>query len=244
MHGGRLKTYRLSINILTVYRSIFIVNQYFGLNEGVRMQAMGKSSISSVVKKLLDVAWYLAGAGLCLATLMIVYTAVWGGFPGTIRVPITFELEAEAYQVASPALGVTGAVVDDIRAYLSFPLERGVFLFANLLILVGLLALAMLVLWQLRQVFRTLEDGAPFDAENARRIRWVGFAMILGEIFRASALGFWTYYAAARFESEQMYFGASLDFNLIAIIHGLVILVIAEVFRSGTRLEEDQSLTV
>ena len=65
-----------------------------------------------------------------------------------------------------------------------------------------------------------------------------------GEVFRATAIGFWTYYVALRFESEQMYFGASLDFNLIAIIHGLVILVIAEVFRSGTRIEEDQSLTV
>ena len=208
------------------------------------MKAMGKSSISSVVKGLLDVAWYLGGVGLGLATLMILYTTIWGGLPGNVRIPITFELEDDAYQIASPALGVTGAVVNDIRAYVSFPLERGGFLFANLLILIGLLTLAMMVLWQLRQVFRTLEDGAPFVAGNARRIRWVGFAMIFGEVFRATAIGFWTYYVALRFESEQMYFGASLDFNLIAIIHGLVILVVAEVFRSGTRLEEDQSLTV
>ncbi len=102
------------------------------------MKAMGKSSISSVVKILLDVAWYLVAAGLGLAGLMILYTSIWGGLPGNIRIPITFELESEAYEVGSPALGVQGAVIDDIRAFLSFPLESGGFLFTNLMILAGL----------------------------------------------------------------------------------------------------------
>ena len=48
------------------------------------MKAMGKSSISSVVKRLLDVAWYLGGVGLGLATLMILYTTFWGGLPGNV----------------------------------------------------------------------------------------------------------------------------------------------------------------
>ena len=91
------------------------------------MKAMGKSSISSVVKILLDISWYMAALGLGLACLMILYTSVWGGLPGNIRIPITFELDSEAYEVGSPSLGVRGAVIDDIRAYLSFPLESGGF---------------------------------------------------------------------------------------------------------------------
>jgi hypothetical protein len=34
------------------------------------------------------------------------------------------------------------------------------------------------------------------------------------------------------------------DLNIVAIVAGLIILVIAEVFREGTRLDEEQSLTV
>ncbi len=34
------------------------------------------------------------------------------------------------------------------------------------------------------------------------------------------------------------------DVNLFAIVNGLIILVLAEVVREGTRLDEDQSLTV
>jgi hypothetical protein len=33
-------------------------------------------------------------------------------------------------------------------------------------------------------------------------------------------------------------------FNVAAILYGLVILVLAELFREGTRLREEQSLTI
>lgn len=48
---------------------------------------------------------------------------------------------------------------------------------------------------------------------------------------------------AARIENAR----GSLTFqhlDFFTIIHGLIILVIAEVFRAGTRLDEDQSLTI
>ena len=46
------------------------------------------------------------------------------------------------------------------------------------------------------------------------------------------------------FPAEGLRFDARPDFNILAILYGLIILVIAEVFRAGTRLDEDQSLTV
>jgi hypothetical protein len=52
------------------------------------------------------------------------------------------------------------------------------------------------------------------------------------------------YYAMTYFSAEGLRFDARPDLNLFAIIHGVIVLVIAEVFRTGTRLDEDQSLTV
>ena len=55
---------------------------------------------------------------------------------------------------------------------------------------------------------------------------------------------FENYYAMTHFSAEGLRFDARPDLNGFAIINGLIILVIAEVFRAGTRLDEEQSLTV
>jgi hypothetical protein len=46
------------------------------------------------------------------------------------------------------------------------------------------------------------------------------------------------------FSAAGLHFDARPDVNLFAIVHGLIILAIAEVFRTGTRLQEEQSLTI
>jgi hypothetical protein len=46
------------------------------------------------------------------------------------------------------------------------------------------------------------------------------------------------------FSAQGLRFVAAPDLDLVAIVLGLIILVIAEVFRTGTRLREDQSLTI
>ena len=44
--------------------------------------------------------------------------------------------------------------------------------------------------------------------------------------------------------AEGLRFETHADLNVFAIVLGLIILVIAEVFTAGTRLDEDQSLTI
>ena len=68
--------------------------------------------------------------------------------------------------------------------------------------------------------------------------------MILGEVARALATYFDSYYAMTHFTASGIQFAAGFDLRIVALIHGLAILVIAEVFRMGSRLEEEQSLTI
>jgi hypothetical protein len=107
-----------------------------------------------------------------------------------------------------------------------------------------LLALARWVLGLLRAVVRTLRDGQPFVRANATRIRWIGVAVIVGEFVRCGIVFFENYYPMAHFSADGLRFEAWPDLNILAIIHGVIIVVIAEVFRAGTRLDEEQSLTV
>jgi hypothetical protein len=46
------------------------------------------------------------------------------------------------------------------------------------------------------------------------------------------------------FSASGLRFNADLDLSLLALVNGMIVLVIAEVFRIGTRLDEEQSLTI
>ena len=115
---------------------------------------------------------------------------------------------------------------------------------APALFVILMLAGALWVLHQLRAVFSTLRDGQPFVPANATRIRWIGWTVILGELTRAAVTYLTNTFAASHFSADGLRFTARADVNLFAIVNGLIILVLAEVFREGTRLDEDQSLTV
>jgi hypothetical protein len=125
-----------------------------------------------------------------------------------------------------------------------FPLPKGNFIGGATGGLSILLAVVLWTLSQLRAVFRTLRDGQPFVAANATRIRRIAWAVMVGELARTAAVYFSNSYAMTYFSGAGLHFDARLDLDVLAIVYGLIILVIAEVFRAGTRLDEDQSLTV
>jgi len=115
---------------------------------------------------------------------------------------------------------------------------------ANIAILILFLAVILWVLGLLRAVFRTIRDGQPFVPANAARLRWIAIAVIVGELARAVVVHAESHYALTHFVATGFHFTAPLRINIFALINGLIILVIAEVFRAGTRLDEEQSLTV
>jgi DUF2975 family protein len=125
-----------------------------------------------------------------------------------------------------------------------FPVRKDRFFFSTLVGLMIALVLALWVLTQLRHIFLTLRDGRPFVAANATRIRWVGLAILFGEIARAASSLLWSFYFSDHFTGPGVRFVPRLDLSGTAIIGGLILLVLAEVFRIGARLEDDQSLTV
>ena len=79
---------------------------------------------------------------------------------------------------------------------------------------------------------------------NATRIRRVGGGLLALEVVRAVMAYASSYGVMTRFAAEGLRFHSRVDFDLIAIIAALILFVIAEVFREGTRLDEEQSLTV
>jgi hypothetical protein len=102
---------------------------------------------------------------------------------------------------------------------------------------VELYAIGVIVIVQrLRRIFSTMTAGDPFHPDNVRRLRIIGLVLALLEVDR------YIFGAVGRFVLHLPH--QSVGLNLTAWFAVLVIVVLAEVFREGTRLRRDAELTI
>lgn len=207
------------------------------------MRALGERSIASFIRSVLDAAWWLVVVSLALLTGLLVFSFFVNLESNNLTMDLPVALEPNVPVHGSDSIP-TDARIEKLRGNLRFPVQNGAFFSASVLLIVLFLGFLLWGLTQLRHIFRSLSRGLLFIPENARRIRWVGFTVIFGELARAALVYFWSYYSSLHFTANGLRFVARTDCNAITIVGGLAILVIAEVFREGTRLHEDQSLTI
>lgn len=100
------------------------------------------------------------------------------------------------------------------------------------------LALALVIVAKLRHMMRTVTTGQPFDLANTIRLRRISAAMaglaLLATFMRPLIPGL----------ARPLVNMATPDLNLGLWLAALVVLVLAEIFREGTRLREDADMTV
>jgi len=206
---------------------------------------MAKASLAGFVTMVLNVAWYFVAIALALTTCVVAVSPwIHLGDSGRIDIPVSFDVDWRAVHVSAPALGVDAAEIQHVRGSMSFPPPSRASVTGPMALVAVMLAFILWVLSQLIAVFRSLRDRQPFVPDNAIRIRRIGYAVIAGELTRAILVFSANTYAMTHFSADGLRFDARPDLNLFAILHGLIILAIAEVFRVGTRLNEDQSLTI
>lgn len=93
---------------------------------------------------------------------------------------------------------------------------------------------------QLKRILSTLAEGEPFVGENAPRLKRIAIAVALIEIARiAIASG-----AAALISEETDYSPPRIGMNLAAWIGVAVLFVLSSVFSEGTRLREEEKMTI
>jgi hypothetical protein len=184
------------------------------------LRALGPGSVSSVLKIGLDVFHVLLWLLLILALLGVLGLLV-------------------AQPFLSANLSVQGTSDDDperMRALLRSPMIPAV-VAAGALYLGGL----VFIVGRLKRVFKTLIQGDPFQPENVRRLRSIGFVLggleLLSYVVRG-VLSWWSLRQDLDFRQ------VGEDFNLTIWFAVLVVLVLAEVFREGARLRREAELTI
>lgn len=108
----------------------------------------------------------------------------------------------------------------------------------------ALITALILVLHRLRAIVATLADGDPFIPQNADHVRVIWIIVAGVELGRILLAGVWGLAVAAFNGPSADILHHALRINLKAWFAVLVLMVVAEVFRHGAKLREEQKLTI
>ncbi|HWA62920.1 MAG TPA: DUF2975 domain-containing protein [Caulobacteraceae bacterium] len=129
------------------------------------MRALGPGSVSSFLKVILDVFYYvLLAVGVALGVAAI----------GVILISVRPDL--------------LGSHIDIDKIHISGPMAAPA-AFATVAALGLYVAGALVIVGRLRRIFRTLIAGDPFHPDNVRRLRVIGLTLAVLEIGRYGANG-------------------------------------------------------
>lgn len=92
---------------------------------------------------------------------------------------------------------------------------------------------------QLRRILRTLAKGDPFVPENAPRLLNIAFAIAIMEVARYVVI-----ILLMAFVSFGEGEGPRFSVSLVAWVSAAAMLVFSQVFREGSRLREEEKMTV
>lgn len=210
------------------------------------MRILGRWSVSSFINFIVQLAWAGVLVILCLQTLFIAFQ-FWGFSFSPIDLPIYFSADLlpkdltvgseESFILFSESLQTTyhPALFAD-----GFQWDFIVIRIAQ----VGGLGIILYGLSQLKGIMRNLMREKPFVVENEKRLRIIAILIMLITpfLYGYQWLSYWFF--TSHVDTPQNLQAVAPTFDIIYIILGLIILILAEIFRQATRIHEEQKLTV
>lgn len=217
------------------------------------MRLYGPKSIATPARAVLDGLLTIAGllvAGELLVTAVLLVNPVhplreYFQVTTVVAVPAaTWPLE-EVVRV-DPSIATASV---EPWAYLTYrPVSRW-FVAAASAASLAWWACAMVLLLRLRRAFVNIEAGSPFPRANVRCIRTAGLALLgmaavqfLVDLFVLTNI--WPVTTVAGRPPTIPAVLVLLDFPLGSLLGGAVVLLVAEIYRAGADLQDDQALTV
>jgi len=200
------------------------------------MKALGKGSLASIVKVLLDICWVVLWVALVCVGLGALGYLAFLGLVGSGLVEGPLPLGEDSH------LSVKGETIDLTYENLggaSWPIViPGL---ATALVAVGG---ALIIVDRLRRLFQTFTSGEPFRRENAIHLRVIWITMLVIELSRYALFAAIASIVAVFGHPDQSVLKFDPSLNLTTWMSILVLIVLAEVFREGARLKEEQELTI
>ncbi len=217
------------------------------------MKMLGKRSVASVLKVILDGLILVTSVFGVLAIFLLLLAALSGNtgpHDEFINLGIPYSLEQTGIKQEIQPLDATlgeMALGMEISRELTLNLTKWWFLILIIIFTTLNFAVFLYILLQLRHILASLTEGNPFTLKNAKRIRIIGIVIIGGELLISLVMiGFaMIINASVDIRGFQLiWMKLIFEISLPTIFLGIVVLIIAEIFRLGVRMREDQELTI
>jgi hypothetical protein len=210
------------------------------------MNIFGRWSVTSFINFIVQLAW--AGVVVLLG-LQVIFIALqfWGLSFSPIGLPINLE---ETMLPRNLSLNGTESIVtfiEPLRTSYHPALLTDGFQWDFIAIRVTQIAGLGIILYglsQLKGILRNLVREKPFAADNERRLKTIAILVMLATpfLYGYQWLSFWFF--TSHINTPQNIQAVAPTFDIIYIILGLVILILAEIFRQATQIHEEQKLTI
>ncbi|MGH9162126.1 MAG: PP2C family protein-serine/threonine phosphatase [Vicinamibacteraceae bacterium] len=203
------------------------------------MNLLRRRSLSSFFKVLLDVTF----VALCLAGALLVVLAVVASRTDTsnvsVSLPVRFEINPSAYRIQGAGEAAGNARIEDAGGNVTVIGPRVAFVVLPVVGVTIVLAVVLVVLHRLRRIFRRLVERRPFLDENARGLRFIGLAVVAGELTLAAFQYLGQRAATGVLSSAEISFHAVFAPRPSVVLAGLALLIVAEIFREGIKMRAD-----
>jgi hypothetical protein len=209
------------------------------------MKVLGRWSLASFLKGVVDVPYY----GLLVLVPLLCAIAVWmaltSGRRGqalnvTLEIPVSFRLDPATHPLSTAEPGVRAASIRKAQGELAFDgVPPGGVRWAALGLAIIGLATVLFILGLLRAVLRTLKDENPFLPRNSARMRTIGLALIAGQVVYLGCAAWLAARVTRGISVAGVTFENTPPVNVMVLFAGVVLIVLAEVFRLGAEMKGD-----
>ena len=200
---------------------------------------MANKKLISILSVLINIIWYVSIPFFSLIVLFLLYKFIFDGdvdwaIPVNIP-PNDFDFSITPNKPSYRFLAISG-----INGELKFNVDLTPTLIAVTLVAVlSTFYLILAIVYNCRKIFRSLRSGEPFAYANFANLRRIGFFFILFAVVQFALSLFNRYLLQQHFMNYGKDYTAKLSFGFDMILIGLVILVIAEIFRHGYQLKTE-----
>lgn len=202
------------------------------------MKALGKGSIASIVRVGLVIAWY----ALWVAAVAILVGGI--GYGVILTLIANGSIDPALLEGGAGNADLGGGSGGDFNVTYDQP-GGGTWPVVVPALMIAAVAVAgsLVIVWRLRKLFDSFSSGEPFRRENATHLRVIWITMLIIEVSRYVLMGL-TGVLLARYGGPDVdaNYTFAIDFSTWMSI--LILIVLAEVFREGARLKEEQELTI
>lgn len=193
------------------------------------MKALGKGSIASAVKVALDIGRVLLRiAAIVLGMLGLAYVVL-------LALTAAGQVDSSTLAKIEGGIRFGGEDVGELGWPAVIPV-----LFIGGIVIGG----AMVIVGRLRKLFEGFSSGEPFRKEYADHLRVIWITMLAMEVARFALTALMGVLIVTMGVAGEQDARLTLGIDLTTWLSIAVLVVLAEVFREGARLREEQELTI